>query len=110
MPEYATFQGPAGSVLLEIAEGDGDGGGSADIRDVTRVIQDITLAASAEIGRLAEDKRPTEFELAFGLRGLPGGRAALVLDPGQAHFRVIMRWSGLVPQVPSPDGPPLRAP
>ena len=98
MPEYATYQGPAGSVLLEIAEGDGEGGGSAELRDVTRVIQDV-----------AKDKRPTEFELAFAVRGLPGGQAALVLDPGQAHFRVSLRWNGLVPQVPSPDGPP-RAP
>jgi hypothetical protein len=110
MPEYATFQGPAGSVLLEIAEGDGEGGGSADLRDVTRVIQDVAIAASAEIERLAKDKRPTEFELAFAVRGLPGGQGALVLDPGLAHFRVSMRWNSLVPQVPSPDGPPPRAP
>jgi len=105
MAEYADFRGPAGSVLLEIAGADGEGSGSGNLRDVTRVIQDIVAATLAEIEKL-KDKKPTEFQLAFALRGLPNGQAAVVLDENQAHFRVTMRWGSSM-QIPVPTAPPV---
>ena len=105
MVEYVAFHGPTGSVLLEIAEGDGNGSGTANLQEVTRVIQNIVALSSTELEKL-KDRKPTEFELTFALRGLPNGQAALVLDDNRAHFRVSMRWGSPMMQIPSPPSPP----
>jgi hypothetical protein len=94
MADLKTFHGPQGPVSLEV-EGDGAGAsGGGSLADLMSVVLDVASAALDQLNRIEEDKRPSEFEIRFGLKGLPDGGVAVTQTQENANFHVRMKWGG----------------
>lgn len=93
MAEYKTFHSNAGSVTIEVEASDNGGSRSNNLQDLMRVIQDIAIVSIDELQKIPDDKRPSEFELSFGLKGLSEGGVAVSLDESKANFHIKMKWS-----------------
>ena len=61
----------------------------ASLAELMFVLQDVAAAAVEQINRIAEDARPSEFEVRFGLKGLANGRAAVALTQDNANFQYV---------------------
>ena len=93
MSEYKTFKGPTGTtVVIEVETEDIEGIGGEFLSDMMRVLQDIAFVTSDSMQRLNEAKKPNEYELAFGLKGLSEGGVAVSLGDDHANFHVRMKW------------------
>ena len=80
---------------------DSEGIGGEFLSDMMRVLQDIAQVTSDRMQSLAQAKRPNEYELSFGLKGLSKGGVAVSLGDDHANFHIRMKWGG----ASSGDGP-----
>ena len=102
MSEYKTFKGSTGTtVVIEVETEDSEGIGGEFLSEMMRVLQDIAQVTSDSMQRLNEAKRPEEYELAFGLKGLSEGGVAVSLGDDHANFHIRMKWGS----ASSGDGP-----
>lgn len=94
MADLITFHGSQGSIALEVESDGGSPSGGGSLAELMFVLQDVATAAVDQINRVAEETRPSEFEIRFGLKALPDGRAAVSLAQDHAHFQVRLKWGG----------------
>ena len=99
MATILTFQGASGGVVsIEISpEGEGISKGGS-LRDALRVIREIGNSFVDELDRGPEKKSPSEFEISFGLKGLPSGEFAVSASASQANFFINLKWNNTNPK------------
>src|SRR5262245_20170901 len=94
MADLKIFHGSQGTVTLEVDTGGSGASGGGNLSDLMSVLQDIGSAAIDQLNRLEEGKRPSEFEIQFGLKGLSDGGVAVTQTQENANFLVRMKWGG----------------
>lgn len=94
MADLITFHGSQGSVALEVDSDGASASGGGSLAELMFVLQDVATAAVEQINRIAEEARPNEFEIRFGLKALADGRAAVALTQDNANFQVRLKWAG----------------
>lgn len=94
MADLKTFHGSQGAVSLEVDTGGAGAAGGGSLADIMSVVEDIALAALDRLNRLPEEKRPSEFEIRFGVKGLSNGGVAVTQTPENANFQIRMKWGG----------------
>lgn len=101
MPDLKTFHGSQGSVTLEVDSGGAGASGGGSLAHIMSVLTDVASAALEQLNRLDEEKRPSELEIRFGLKGLSDGGVAVTQNQENANFQLRMKWgSGGMPSIP----------
>lgn len=100
MPDLKTFHGSQGSITLEVDSGGAGASGGGSLADILSVLTDVASAALDQLNRLDEERRPSEFEISFGLKGLSDGGVAVTQTQESANFQVRLKWGGGMPSLP----------